>query len=116
MNYRFLGRTGLRVSELCFGTMTFGGEGIYKTIGETAQTDADRLVGLCLDAGVNFFDSADTYSWGRAEEILGQALGARRKQVVVATKVRGRVGPGPNDVGLVRKSSRSKSSSSWWKK
>jgi aryl-alcohol dehydrogenase-like predicted oxidoreductase len=102
MNYRFLGRTGLRVSELCFGTMTFGGEGVYKAIGETAQADADRLVGACLDVGINFFDSADTYSWGRAEEILGKALGARRKQVVVATKVRGRVGPGPNDVGLSR--------------
>jgi aryl-alcohol dehydrogenase-like predicted oxidoreductase len=102
MNYRFLGRTGLRVSELCFGTMTFGGEGVYKAIGETAQADADRMVGVCIDAGINFFDSADTYSWGRAEEILGKALGARRKQVVVATKVRGRVGSGPNDVGLSR--------------
>ena len=56
MNYRQLGRTGLRVSELCFGTMTFGGEGMYKVIGETAQAQADRLVGLCLDAGINFFE------------------------------------------------------------
>jgi len=102
MNYRALGRTGLRVSELCFGTMTFGGDGIYKAIGQTAQQDADRQVSLCLDAGINFFDTADTYSSGLAEEILGKALGARRKQVIVATKVRGRVGKGPNDVGLSR--------------
>ncbi len=102
MNYRPLGRTGLRVSELCFGTMTFGGEGMYKVIGETAQAEADRLVGRCLDEGINFFDTADTYSGGRSEQILGRALGARRQEIVVATKVRGRVGPGPNDVGLSR--------------
>jgi aryl-alcohol dehydrogenase-like predicted oxidoreductase len=102
VNYRPLGRTGLRVSELCFGTMTFGGEGVYKVIGSTAQAEADRMVGLCIDAGINFFDTADTYSAGRAEEILGRALGARRKEVVLATKVRGRVGPGPNAVGLSR--------------
>jgi aryl-alcohol dehydrogenase-like predicted oxidoreductase len=102
MNYRRLGRTGLRVSEICFGTMTFGGEGIYKAIGTTAQGEADRLVGACREAGINFFDTADTYSMGRAEEILGRALGPRRKEVIVATKVRGRVGTGPNDVGLSR--------------
>ncbi|HVU52738.1 MAG TPA: aldo/keto reductase [Polyangia bacterium] len=102
MNYRFLGKTGLRVSELCFGTMTFGGQGIYSTIGTTEQAEADRLVGACLDAGVNFFDTADTYSLGLAEQILGKALGARRKEIVLATKVRGRVGKGPNDVGLSR--------------
>jgi aryl-alcohol dehydrogenase-like predicted oxidoreductase len=102
MNYRSLGRTGLRVSELCFGTMTFGGDGMYKAIGGTAQAEADRLVGVCLDAGINFFDTADVYSGGRAEQILGKALGTRRREVVVATKVRGRVGPGPNAVGLSR--------------
>jgi len=102
MNHRSLGRTGLRVSELCFGTMTFGGDGMYKAIGTTEQADADRLVGLCLDAGINFFDTADTYSMGRAETIIGKSLGARRKDVVLATKVRGRVGPGPNAVGLSR--------------
>ena len=64
MHYRPLGRTGLRVSELCFGTMTFGGEGMYKVIGDTEQAKADRLVGMCLDAGINFFDTADTYSGG----------------------------------------------------
>jgi aryl-alcohol dehydrogenase-like predicted oxidoreductase len=82
--------------------MTFGGEGVYQHIGKTAQAEADRLVGVCLDAGINFFDTADTYSNGRAEEILGKALGTRRRDVVVATKVRGRVGMGPNDVGLSR--------------
>lgn len=102
INMRSLGRTGLRVSEICFGTMTFGGEGLYKAIGQTAQSEADRLVGVCLDTGINFFDTADTYSNGRAEEILGRALGPRRKEVIVATKVRGRVGTGPNDVGLSR--------------
>src|SRR4051812_13130576 len=102
MNHRFLGRTGLRVSELCFGTMTFGGDGMYKVIGDTAQADADRLIGICLEAGINFFDTADTYSMGQAERILGKALGSRRKDVLVATKVRGRVGAGPNSVGLSR--------------
>ena len=102
MNYRALGRTGLRVSELCFGTMTFGGEGMFKAIGSTEQAEADRLVGVCIDAGINFFDTANVYSAGRAEQILGKALGARRKDMVVATKVRGRVGSGPNAVGLSR--------------
>ena len=102
MNYRPLGRTGLRVSELCFGTMTFGGEGMFKAIGSTEQAEADRLVGVCIDAGINFFDTANVYSAGRSEQILGKALGARRKDVVVATKVRGRVGSGSNAVGLSR--------------
>jgi aryl-alcohol dehydrogenase-like predicted oxidoreductase len=102
MQYRNLGATGLRVSELCFGTMTFGGDGMYQPIGSTDQAEADRLVGACLDAGVNFFDTADVYSMGRAEQILGKALGARRREVVLATKVRGRTGPGPNAVGLSR--------------
>ncbi len=102
MKYRPLGRTGLRVSELCFGTMTFGGEGLFKAIGTTAQSEADRLVGLCIDSGVNFFDTADVYSAGLAEQILGKALAPRRKDVVIATKVRGRMGVGPNAVGLSR--------------
>jgi aryl-alcohol dehydrogenase-like predicted oxidoreductase len=102
MNHRSLGPTGLRVSEICFGTMTFGGEGMFQAIGTTAQAEADRLIGVCLDAGINFFDTSNNYSNGRAEEILGKALGQRRREVVVATKVRGRVGRGPNDVGLSR--------------
>jgi aryl-alcohol dehydrogenase-like predicted oxidoreductase len=102
MNMRFLGSTGIKVSELCFGTMTFGGRGSWKVVGELEQKEADALVGTCLDAGINFFDTADVYSEGLAEEMLGRALGSKRKQVVVATKVRGRTGPGPNDVGLSR--------------
>jgi aryl-alcohol dehydrogenase-like predicted oxidoreductase len=102
MNYRMLGRTGLYVSELCFGAMTFGGESFWKVIGEQGQTEADTLVARSLEAGINFFDTADVYSNGVSEELLGKALGARRKDVVLATKVRGRTGPGVNDVGLSR--------------
>jgi aryl-alcohol dehydrogenase-like predicted oxidoreductase len=102
MNMRFLGNTGVKVSELCFGTMTFGGRGGFKVVGEVSQKEADALVGTCLEAGINFFDTADVYSEGLAEEMLGRALGSKRKEVVVATKVRGRIGPGPNDVGLSR--------------
>ncbi|MEJ2218272.1 MAG: aldo/keto reductase [Gemmatimonadota bacterium] len=103
MNTRFLGNTGVRVSELCFGAMTFGGKGYWTGVGQVQQKEADALVGMALDAGVNFFDTADVYSEGWSEEILGKALGSRRKDVVLATKVRGRTGPGPNDVGLSRK-------------
>ena len=103
MRYSTLGRTGLFVSELCFGSMTFGGKsGIWEKIGRTAQQDADRLVGVALDAGINFFDTADVYAEGESERILGRALGARRKDIVLASKVRLRTGPGPNDVGLSR--------------
>jgi aryl-alcohol dehydrogenase-like predicted oxidoreductase len=103
MNTRFLGNTGVRVSELCFGAMTFGGRGYWKNIGQVEQKEADALVGMALDGGINFFDTADVYSEGRAEEILGKALGSRRKEIILATKVRGRMGPRPNDVGLSRK-------------
>jgi aryl-alcohol dehydrogenase-like predicted oxidoreductase len=103
MNYRSLGRTGMMVSELCFGAMTFGGKGMFAVAGMVTQGEADKLVARALDAGVNFFDTADVYSEGESEKILGKALGARRKDVVLATKVRGRVGAGQNDVGLSRK-------------
>ncbi len=102
MHYRLFGRTGLYVSELCFGAMTFGGSGIYEAMGNTAQTEADALVSLALDRGINFFDTSDVYSAGESEKILGKALGARRKEVVLATKVRGSVGPGANQQGLSR--------------
>ena len=103
MRYSTFGRTGLFVSELCFGSMTFGGkDGIWEHIGNTEQQEADRLVGLALDAGINFFDTADVYANGDAERILGTALGARRKDIVLASKVRSRTGAGPNDVGLSR--------------
>ena len=102
MNYRMLGRTGLYVSELCFGAMTFGGVGRTKIVGTQGQAEADALVGRCLETGINFFDTANVYSEGVSEQILGKALGARRKDVVLATKVRGRMGPGVNEVGLSR--------------
>lgn len=102
MNYRYLGGSGLKVSEICFGTMTFGGAGGFKDVGEIGQDEANRQVAMCLEAGCNFFDTADVYSAGLSEEILGQALRTRRGQAIVATKVRWRVGDGVNDVGLSR--------------
>ncbi len=106
MRYNLLGQTGLYVSELCLGTMTFGGGGgIYRAIGEVAGKEAEALVGTALDAGVNLIDTADVYSEGESERQLGAALKALarpREQVIVATKVRGRVGPGVNQVGLSR--------------
>ena len=100
MKYRRLGTTGVYVSELCLGAMTFGTE--WEVIGALGQSEADGLVGRSLDAGINFFDTADVYSTGDSEEILGRALAARRHEVVIATKVRGRMGPGANQVGLSR--------------
>jgi aryl-alcohol dehydrogenase-like predicted oxidoreductase len=100
MKMRFLGKSGLKVSELCFGTMTFGGRGYWTIVGQVDQKLADILVNTALEAGVNFFDTADVYSLGWAEEILGKALGSRRKDVIIATKVRGRMGSGPKEVGL----------------
>ncbi|TAK58359.1 MAG: aldo/keto reductase [Bacteroidetes bacterium] len=102
MNYRFLGTTGLKVSELCFGNMTFGGKGGFKTIGELGQPEANRLVEMCLNAGINFFDTADIYSQGIAEEMLGKALGNKRKEIILATKVRAKMSDNVNDVGLSR--------------
>ena len=103
MKTRFLGNTGVRVSELCFGAMTFGGKGFWTVIGEVQQKEADALVNTAMDGGINFFDTANVYSEGRSETILGKALGARRKDIILATKVRGRMGPGPNDIGLSRR-------------
>ena len=102
MKHRRLANTGIYVSELCLGAMTFGGTGMFKTIGGLGQKEADTLVHRSLDAGVNFFDTANVYSVGRSEEILGTALGARRPDVIVATKVLGKMGDGPNQVGLSR--------------
>jgi aryl-alcohol dehydrogenase-like predicted oxidoreductase len=99
MEYRFLGRTGLRVSALSFGTATFGGSPV---VGDTGVAQAREQVAICRDAGVNLFDTADAYSDGRSEEILGAALGAHRSKVLVATKLNARTGPDPNAIGQSR--------------
>ena len=106
MRYRPLGRTGQFVSEICLGTMTFsGGAGFWQAIGQLDQAQSTALVGRALEKGVNFIDTANVYSEGRSEMQLGQALrdlGVQREDVIVATKVRGRMGPGLNAVGLSR--------------
>src|SRR4028118_2135250 len=102
MEMRFLGNSGLKVSALAFGTITFGGKGHFRQMGSVQVDEARRHVNLCLDAGVNLFDTADVYSQGASEEILGQALGRRRDDVILATKAHGRMGDGPNDVGQSR--------------
>src|SRR6202041_1130755 len=106
MEYATLGNTGLLVSKLCFGTMTFGdGRGVFKAISTVDQAGADELVRTAIDSGVNFFDTADNYTEGESENILGQSLknlNIARKDVVIATKVYSRVGPGRNDIGASR--------------
>jgi aryl-alcohol dehydrogenase-like predicted oxidoreductase len=102
MEYRQLGRSGLRVSVLTMGTMTFGGHGAFANVGSTDVDEARRQVDMCLDAGVNMIDTADVYSAGRSEEIVGEVLKGRRDDVLLATKVRMAMGPGPNDAGLSR--------------
>lgn len=106
MRFNQLGRSGLIVSELCLGTMTFGGQGgMWGRIGQLEQDEADALVKAALDAGINFIDTANVYAEGRSEMILGQALknlGVRREEVVIATKVLGRMHDGPNGAGASR--------------
>lgn len=106
MHYKTLGNTGLLVSGLCLGTMTFGsGEGVYDAIGRVDQSQADDLIRLALEGGINFFDTADVYQEGQSEETLGQSfrnLGVPRKDVVIASKAYMRVGPGRNDMGASR--------------
>ena len=103
MKYQQLGSTGLFVSRLTLGTMTFGGAGtIFGAIGGLEQKEADALVGRALDAGVNFIDTANIYAAGESEIITGKALGKRRNEVVLATKVHGRMGKGANEIGLSR--------------
>jgi aryl-alcohol dehydrogenase-like predicted oxidoreductase len=114
MQYKTLGNTGLLVSTLCFGTMTIAGDdsssmsengAIWKAIGNVGQSGSDALIKASFDAGINFFDTADVYSEGRSETALGQSfrnLNIPRKDVVIATKVYGRTGPGRNDVGASR--------------
>lgn len=105
MNYRLLGRTGLYVSELCLGTMTWGGKGRFQIVGRLGLDEAAAQLRLAADAGVNFFDTADVYSEGESERILGEAirkLGLAREDCVIATKGRIRMGDGANRVGLSR--------------
>jgi aryl-alcohol dehydrogenase-like predicted oxidoreductase len=105
VQYKTLGDTGLLVSTLCFGTMTFAGVGFWKNIGTVDQAGADDLIEASLDAGINFFDTADVYSQGESERTLAQAfkdLRVPRTDVVIATKVYGRTGMGLNDVGASR--------------
>ena len=105
MRYNFLGNTGLVVSELCFGTMTFGGKGYWETIGKIQQQEVNELMKTVVDAGINFIDTANIYSYGESERLLGQSIidtGINRNDLVIATKVRGRMGEGKNYVGLSR--------------
>jgi len=105
MEYHFLGKTGLLVSEFCFGTMTFGGKGYWEAIGKVNQEGADDLIKGALEAGINFIDTANIYSYGQSELLLGKALknlGVSRNDMILATKVRGRMGSGVNQIGLSR--------------
>ena len=99
MEYRLLGRSGLKVSVFSFGAMTFGGSGNFASVGNTQLEDARRQIDMCLEAGVNLFDTANAYSNGESEELLGEALGTRRPQVHIATKFFAPTGPGANDLG-----------------
>ena len=107
MKYNFFGTTGVVVSELCFGTMTFGGSGggIWENIGKTQQDEANQLIKAAVDSGINFIDTANVYSYGESERLLGQSiidLGLNRHDLVIASKVRGRMSEGKNNVGLSR--------------
>ncbi|PYE31895.1 aryl-alcohol dehydrogenase-like predicted oxidoreductase [Rhizobium sp. PP-WC-1G-195] len=103
MEYRLLGRSGLKISTVTMGTMTFGGVGWARTVGDLGFSEANRLVDICLDAGVNLIDTADVYSDGSSEEIIGEILGGKRKDgVLLATKARFPMGSGPNDAGNSR--------------
>jgi aryl-alcohol dehydrogenase-like predicted oxidoreductase len=103
MEYRLLGRSGLKVSTITLGTMTMGGKGDFAQVGNVGVKEARRQIDLCLDAGVNLIDTADVYSDGASEEIIGEALGGKRKNgVLIATKARFAMGDGPNDGGTSR--------------
>ena len=102
MEYRVLGRSGLKVSALTLGTMTFGGKGEFSKVGSTDAEGARRMVDLCVDAGVNLIDTADIYSKGLSEEIVGQAIEGKRDGLLLATKARFPMGEGPNDRGSSR--------------
>ena len=105
MKYNLLGNTGLLVSELCLGTMTFGGEGFWQAIGSLQQEAVNDILKVAVEQGINFIDTANAYSFGQSEALLGQGirqLGLTRDELVLATKVRGQMGAGPNAAGLSR--------------
>jgi len=102
MKYRYLGNSGLKVSEICLGVMTFGGDTIKNELATVAQQEANLITSTALDLGINFFDTADVYSGGISETVLGKALGNRRKDAVIGTKVRFAMSNKPNDTGLSR--------------
>lgn len=102
MELRQLGTSGLHVPVLCFGTATFGGAGSYGLWGSTQVAEASRMVGLCMDAGVNFFDTANIYSKGLSEEILGKAIDGMRDKIILSTKATFPMGPSPNERGSSR--------------
>jgi aryl-alcohol dehydrogenase-like predicted oxidoreductase len=103
MDYRQLGASGLRISAFTLGTMTFGGRDNFAAVGSTDVAAATRQIDLCIDRGINLFDTANVYSDGLSEEILGKAVGDRRDRVLIATKARMPMGDGPNDAGLSRR-------------
>ena len=102
MEYRLLGRSGLKVSVLTLGTMTFGGEGFFAKAGNASMQEVRRIIDISRDAGINLLDTANVYSTGRSEEMLGEALDGDRKDLMVASKVRFPMGKGPNECGLSR--------------
>jgi len=103
MEYRLLGHSGLKVPELSFGVATFGGgNDFFRAWGDTDAKEAGRLIDICLDAGLNLFDTADVYSNGLSDEILGKAIAGKRNQLLISTKTTFRLGKGPNDVGSSR--------------
>ncbi len=102
MEYRFLGNSGLKVSVLSMGTFSFGGRGDFAMVGNQGVNEARRLVDVCKDNGINLFDTANMYSLGRSEEILGEVLEGRRDDVLISCKARMKIGPGPNDEGVSR--------------
>ena len=103
MEYRYLGGSGLKVPVLTLGTGTFGGKGpLFEAWGSSGVEEAKRLIDISLEAGLNMFDSADVYSAGHAEEILGKAIEGKRDQVLISTKATFRTGEGPNEIGSSR--------------
>ncbi|MFO7934696.1 MAG: aldo/keto reductase, partial [Bacteroidales bacterium] len=103
MEYRYLGKSGLKVSMLTLGTMTFGGKDRFSKLGSIDVREAKEIIDLCIDQGVNLIDTANVYSFGRSEEIIGDALGGKRPgNVLISTKARMVVGDGPNESGFSR--------------